>query len=95
MNFGKNLDTRLQEAKDRGIQNILALRGGTPHQVNLAHRCLIQRTDPPRGSEEWLPIDPNFVHGVDLVKYIRSNPEYSPHFCVGVAGTPLASQILP
>ncbi|KAF8333404.1 methylenetetrahydrofolate reductase-domain-containing protein [Amanita rubescens] len=45
-------------------------------------------TDPPRGSEEWLPIDPNFVHGADLVKYIRSNPEYSPYFCVGVAGYP-------
>ncbi|PFH54180.1 hypothetical protein AMATHDRAFT_72701 [Amanita thiersii Skay4041] len=65
------IDEALKNAKDRGIENIFALRG-----------------DPPRGAEEWLPIDPRFMHGTDLVKYIRSNPEYSSHFCVGVAAYP-------
>jgi len=43
-------------------------------------------TDPPRGEEEWTPVDPNFTHGVNLVSYIRSSPEFSSHFCIGVAG---------
>lgn len=42
--------------------------------------------DPPRGSEFWLPIDPRFTHAIDLVKYIKSNPEFADFFCVGVAG---------
>ena len=42
--------------------------------------------DPPRGEEYWTPIDSRFSRGVDLVRYIRSSPEFSPHFCVGVAG---------
>jgi len=25
---------------------------------------------PTRGEEEWIPVDPNFSHGVDLVSYI-------------------------
>ncbi|KAG9318613.1 methylenetetrahydrofolate reductase-domain-containing protein [Chiua virens] len=61
----------LREAKVRGIQNILALRG-----------------DPPRGQEHWTPIDSRFTSGLDLVKYIRSSEEYSPHFCIGVAAYP-------
>ncbi|KAJ7583055.1 methylenetetrahydrofolate reductase-domain-containing protein [Mycena floridula] len=65
------VDVVLGAAKDRGIQNILALRG-----------------DPPRGKEEWIPVDPRFQHGVDLVSYIRSSPEFSSHFCIGVAGYP-------
>nr|GAT49400.1 predicted protein [Mycena chlorophos] len=65
------IDEALQEAKQRGITNILALRG-----------------DPPRGEEEWTPIDPRFKNGTDLVKYIRSNPDYASHFCVGVAAYP-------
>ncbi|KAI6109683.1 methylenetetrahydrofolate reductase-domain-containing protein [Pisolithus sp. B1] len=43
---------------------------------------------PPRGQEHWTPIDSRFSHGVDLVKYIRSSPEFSPHFCIGVAAYP-------
>jgi len=43
--------------------------------------------DPPRGKEEWIPIDPKFQHGIDLVSYIRSKPEFSSQFCVGVAGS--------
>ncbi|KAK7467440.1 methylenetetrahydrofolate reductase 1 [Stygiomarasmius scandens] len=65
------VDEALQAAKERGIQNILALRG-----------------DPPRGKEEWIPIDPKFQHGIDLVSYIRSKPEFSSQFCVGIAAYP-------
>lgn len=43
--------------------------------------------DPPRGEEYWIPIDPRFTHGVDLVSYIRSSPEFSSDFCLGVAGS--------
>ena len=42
--------------------------------------------DPPRGQEEWIPIDPRFKHGIDLVKFIRSSPEFASDFCIGVAG---------
>ncbi|KIJ69120.1 hypothetical protein HYDPIDRAFT_36212 [Hydnomerulius pinastri MD-312] len=65
------VDDALREAKERGIQNILALRG-----------------DPPRGQEHWTPIDSRFTCGLDLVKYIRSSPEFSSHFCLGVAAYP-------
>ncbi|KAK7044270.1 methylenetetrahydrofolate reductase 1 [Paramarasmius palmivorus] len=65
------VDDALRAAKERGIQNILALRG-----------------DPPRGKEEWIPIDPRFQHGVDLVTYIKSKPEWRDWFCVGVAAYP-------
>ncbi|KAI0636604.1 methylenetetrahydrofolate reduct [Trametes polyzona] len=64
------VDAALREAKERGIENILALRG-----------------DPPRGEEHWIPTDSRFQHGVDLVRYIKSTPEFS-HFCVGVAAYP-------
>lgn len=43
-------------------------------------------TDPPRGQEEWIPTDPRFRHGIDLVKLIRSSSEFSSEFCIGVAG---------
>lgn len=42
--------------------------------------------DPPRGQEEWIPVDPRFTNAIDLVKYIRSSAEFSSHFCIGVAG---------
>ena len=42
-------------------------------------------SDPPRGDEEWIATDPGFVHGVDLVRYIRSHPDYS-DFSIAVAG---------
>ncbi|KAI0664750.1 methylenetetrahydrofolate reduct [Cubamyces menziesii] len=64
------VDEALRAAKDRGIENILALRG-----------------DPPRGKEHWEPTDPRFQHGVDLVRYIKTTPEFT-HFCVGVAAYP-------
>ena len=49
--------------------------------------------DPPRGSEHWIPTDPRFQHGVDLVRYIKSNPEFA-DFCVGVAGHTIISVVL-
>jgi methylenetetrahydrofolate reductase (NADPH) len=42
--------------------------------------------DPSRGTELWTPVDSQFTCGIDLVKYIRSSPEFSSHFCIGVAG---------
>ncbi|TFK54614.1 MTHFR-domain-containing protein [Heliocybe sulcata] len=68
---GGMVDDALIAAKERGIQNILALRG-----------------DPPRGEEYWIPTDPRFTHGVDLVSYIRSSAEFSSSFSVGVAAYP-------
>ena len=41
--------------------------------------------DPPRGDESWIPTDPRFQHGVDLVSYIREHSDYS-DFSIGVAG---------
>ncbi|KAK0211066.1 methylenetetrahydrofolate reductase-domain-containing protein [Desarmillaria ectypa] len=49
---------------------------------------LALRGDPPRGKEEWIPIDPRFQRGVDLVSYIRSSPQFSSQFCIGVAAYP-------
>ncbi|PPQ77523.1 hypothetical protein CVT25_011320 [Psilocybe cyanescens] len=49
---------------------------------------LALRGDPPRGEEEWTASDPRFSRAIDLVSYIRSIPEYSSWFCVGVAGYP-------
>ncbi|KAG8998677.1 hypothetical protein FRB93_013456 [Tulasnella sp. JGI-2019a] len=49
---------------------------------------LALRGDPPQGSESWMPTDTRFAHAVDLVKYIRSRPEFSDHFCIGVAAYP-------
>ncbi|PCH37893.1 methylenetetrahydrofolate reduct [Wolfiporia cocos MD-104 SS10] len=65
------VDDALRSAKERGIHNILALRG-----------------DPPRGEEYWIPTDPRFTHGADLVSYIKSSPEFASSFCVGVAAYP-------
>ena len=73
-------------AKKQGIQNILALRGGRSlYIINLT--CpLLYLKDPPRGKEEWIPSDPRFTRAADLVSYIRSVPDYSSWFCIGVAG---------
>ncbi|KAH7923471.1 methylenetetrahydrofolate reduct [Leucogyrophana mollusca] len=49
---------------------------------------LALRGDPPRGEEQWTPIDPRFNHGIDLVTYIRSSTEFSSQFCIGVAAYP-------
>ncbi|KAJ3734036.1 methylenetetrahydrofolate reductase-domain-containing protein [Lentinula guzmanii] len=52
------------------------------------HNILALRGDPPRGKEEWLPVDIKFQHATDLVRYIRSHPEFSSSFCIGVAAYP-------
>ncbi|KAG6820650.1 hypothetical protein H0H93_013849 [Arthromyces matolae] len=62
-----------------------ALKEAKAHGIQ---NILALRGDPPRGKEEWIPIDPNFQHAIDLVKCIRSSPEFSDHFCVGVAAYP-------
>lgn len=51
--------------------------------IHFVDNCI----DPPRGQEEWIPVDPSFTNAVDLVKYIRSSSEFSSHFCIGVAGS--------
>ncbi|GJE87071.1 methylenetetrahydrofolate reductase [Phanerochaete sordida] len=48
---------------------------------------LALRGDAPRGDEDWIPTDPRFVHGADLVRYIRTLPEYSDS-SIAVAGYP-------
>ena len=53
-------------------------------RTNLTHPS--PRLDPPRGEEYWIPTDPRFKHAVDLVSYIRSGPEFSDTFSIGVAG---------
>ncbi|GAA5981212.1 hypothetical protein JCM11641_005613 [Rhodosporidiobolus odoratus] len=47
---------------------------------------LALRGDPPRGVEDWKPIEGGFRHAIDLVKHIRKH--YGDYFCVGVAGFP-------
>ncbi|GAA6035646.1 hypothetical protein JCM8097_004945 [Rhodosporidiobolus ruineniae] len=47
---------------------------------------LALRGDPPRGVEDWKPVEGGFNHAIDLVKHIRKN--YGDYFCVGVAGFP-------
>lgn len=63
------IDQALSSAREKGLQNILALRG-----------------DPPRGQEYWVASDNEFVHAVDLVRYIRQH--HGDYFCIGVAGYP-------
>lgn len=47
---------------------------------------LALRGDPPRGHEYWTPVDNQFKHAIDLVKYIRQ--QHGDTFCIGVAGYP-------
>ncbi|KAH9843161.1 methylenetetrahydrofolate reduct [Rhodofomes roseus] len=49
---------------------------------------LALRGDPPRGQEHWIPTDPRFTHAVDLVRFIKTTPEFASDFCVGVAAYP-------
>ena len=82
----------LQDAKARGIETILALRGGMALVVVLFLETYVS-TDPPRGQEHWIPTDPRFTHAVDLVKFIKTTPEFASDFCVGVAGLSLSRRI--
>lgn len=47
---------------------------------------LALRGDPPRGEEYFEDSTADFVHAVDLVRYIRSR--YGNYFCIGVAAYP-------
>ncbi|KAJ3824927.1 methylenetetrahydrofolate reductase-domain-containing protein [Lentinula raphanica] len=55
---------------------------------NGIENILALRGDPPKGKEEWMPVDTNFQHAIDLVKYIKSHPDFSSSFCIGVAAYP-------
>ncbi|KAI0064533.1 methylenetetrahydrofolate reduct [Artomyces pyxidatus] len=85
--------------KEYGIDTVLHLtctnmeKGMVDEALRAAKEIGIQnimalRGDPPRGEEYWIPTDPRFTHGLDLVKYIRSTPEFSDTFSIGVAGYP-------
>ena len=74
-----------QDAKARGIETILALRGGM-ESGTVTFLEPDMSTDPPRGQEHWIPTDARFTHAVDLVRFIKTTPEFASHFCVGVAG---------
>ncbi|KAJ7928632.1 methylenetetrahydrofolate reductase-domain-containing protein [Mycena leptocephala] len=74
-----------------GLDTVLHLTCTNMEQgmVNDALKSILAlRGDPPRGEEEWTPTDSRFTHGADLVAYIRSLPEYSSQFCIGVAAYP-------
>lgn len=74
-----------QDAKARGIETILALRGGIAfNMVRLFETNM--PIDSPRGQEHWIPTDLRFAHAVDLVKFIKTTPEFASDFCVGVTG---------
>ncbi|GLB34715.1 putative methylenetetrahydrofolate reductase [Lyophyllum shimeji] len=62
-----------------------ALRSAKAYGIQ---NILALRGDPPRGREEWIPTDPRFNHATDLVKFIRSSPEFATEFCIGVAAYP-------
>jgi methylenetetrahydrofolate reductase (NADPH) len=53
------------------------------------HGCrniLALRGDPPSGKSEWEAVENGFVHGIDLVRHIRSI--YGDYFDIAVAGFP-------
>ncbi|GJJ11534.1 hypothetical protein Clacol_005768 [Clathrus columnatus] len=64
------------------------------HEAKL-HGCrniLALRGDPPAGQDEWHAVDGGFNHGIDLVRYIRTN--YADYFDIAVPGFP-QHQLLP
>lgn len=78
-----------QRAKEMGVVNLLALRGGewtwrgVVLWVELMGFCC--GVDPPRGEEYWVAANEQFQHATDLVRYIREH--HGNTFCIGVAGT--------
>jgi methylenetetrahydrofolate reductase (NADPH) len=84
-----------QRAKDLGVINLLALRGGSfffsflsPSLFSFSllgsKLIFVRAADPPRGEEYWVAASEDFQHATDLVRYIRK--EYGDLFCIGVAG---------
>ncbi|OLY85658.1 Methylenetetrahydrofolate reductase 1 [Smittium mucronatum] len=70
-----SINSTLKDAKNVGIQSILVLRGDEPSDV-------VDRWPVTEGSSG------NFKYASDLVEYIKSIPEYSDYFTIGVAGFP-------
>jgi len=59
------------------------------------HGCrnvLALRGDPPMGKDEWEAVEGGFIHGIDLVRHIRT--QYGDYFDIAVAGFP-QHQLLP
>ena len=89
--YGAKKATMLQHlsrAKDFGIRNLLALRGGrqlpvSRHRSSSSFRLL--RSDPAVG-EEWDPDKSDFRYGSDLVRFIREH--FDDYFVICVAGRP-------
>ncbi|KAI0247948.1 methylenetetrahydrofolate reduct [Lactifluus subvellereus] len=82
-----------------GIDTVMHLtctnmvQGSVDNALRVAKETGIQnilalRGDPPRGEEYWIQTDPRFTHAKDLVSYIRSSPEFSDAFSLGVAAYP-------
>ncbi|OMJ13781.1 Methylenetetrahydrofolate reductase 1 [Smittium culicis] len=75
-NMSKELvDNSLKTAKSKGIRGILALRGDIPLE-------LTSISNNSTGNNNC------FKYASDLVEYIKSIPEYSEYFTIGVAGFP-------
>jgi len=72
----KVIDETLEQAKELGIRNILALRGDPPRSEEYSDHNTAGEDDSNK----------DFTWAVDLVRYIRKH--YGSHFCVGVAGYP-------
>lgn len=83
----EKIDVALKTAKENGIRNIVALRGGEPivRRQRLIGLMIWCTTDPPAGQEEWTATEGGFTCALDLVKYIRK--EYDDFFCIAVSGT--------
>ncbi|KAH9919945.1 methylenetetrahydrofolate reduct [Amylocystis lapponica] len=67
----------------------IALRDAKQHGCR---NVLALRGDPPMGKDEWEAVEGGFVHGIDLVRHIRS--QYGDYFDIAVAGFP-QNQLLP
>ncbi|PVU96322.1 hypothetical protein BB561_001286 [Smittium simulii] len=77
MTLGK-INCALRRAKEKGIINILALKGDYPDSEALASA----------GLTETNLVKPEFTFASQLVEYIKTNPEFKDVFNVGVVGHP-------
>ncbi|KAH8826908.1 methylenetetrahydrofolate reductase-domain-containing protein [Flagelloscypha sp. PMI_526] len=95
----RSLELAQMSQRSFGIDTLLHLtctnmeKGAIDETLKTAKESGLQnilalRGDPPRGEEEWKAIDSQFSLGIDLVRYIRQSPEFSSHFCIGVAAYP-------
>lgn len=75
----KLIDEALEECREVGIRNILALRGDPPREE---YKDPVSPSSPKQTPAE----EEEFVWAIDLVRYIRR--KYGDYFCIGVAGYP-------